>query len=131
MLNIFGIAVLSQKKAYFARKISVGMERIKLSGSEKAVLRMVAGGQGVCPSEYPSHTFNAAVHALDRKGLVRGAYVEGGGVEDARLTQYGRLYTAENPNLRNPVNWSMWATVIAAAGVVASVIALLAACGKI
>ena len=104
------------------------MERIKLSKSEKKVLRMVAGGQCVCPVEYPSHTFNAAVRSLDGKGLVRGAYEEGGNVADVMMTQNGRQYMAENPNLRNPVNWGMIATLIAAVSAIVSVIALMVAC---
>ncbi len=105
------------------------MERIKLSKNEKKVLRMVAGGQGTCPSEYQSHTFNAAVRSLDKMGFVRGAYEEGGNVTDAMMTQNGRLYMAENPNLLNPVDWK-WviATTIAAIGLIVSVIALLVAC---
>ena len=54
------------------------MERIRLGKDEKKVLRMVAVGRGVCPSEYPSHAFNASVRSLEQKGLVKGAYEEGG-----------------------------------------------------
>ena len=103
------------------------MERIRLGKDEKKVLRMVAVDQGVCPSEYPSHAFNASVRSLEQKGLVKGAYEEGGNVVDARMTQYERQYIAENPNLRNPVNWGMIAALIVA--VCAIVISLLVACG--
>lgn len=102
------------------------MKRVNLGKDEKTVLRMVAGGQGVCPSEYPLHTFNASVRSLESKGLVRGAYEEGGNVADARMTWYGGLYMAENPNLRNPVNRGMIAALIVA--VCAIVISLLVAC---
>lgn len=104
------------------------MEQVKLSKNEKKVLRMIASGQGVCPVEYPLHSFNAAVRSLDSKGLVRGAYEEGGNVVDVMMTQNGRQYVAENPNLRNPVNWGMIATLIAAVSAIVSVIALLVAC---
>lgn len=102
-----------------------------LSRNEKEVLRLVAGGQGVCPAEYPSHTFNAAVRSLAGKGLVRGSYEEGGNVADTVMTQVGRQYLAENPNLRNPINWGMLATLIAAVSAIVSIVALLVACNKI
>ena len=104
------------------------MRRIKLNKSEKTVLRMVADGQGVCPAEYPLHAFNAAVRSLDDKRFVRGAYEEGGGATDVMLTPQGHLYMAENPKLRNPVDWSVIATLIAAVSAIASIVALLMAC---
>lgn len=107
------------------------MERIRLSKDEKKVLRMVACGLGVCPSEYPSHTFNASVRSLDKKGLVKGAYEEGGNVADARMTQYGRQYIAENPDLRNPVNWNLISAVAAVIAAIAGVLALFVACSRI
>jgi len=52
------------------------------------------------------------LRSLDRKELVRCAFVEGGGVEDVRLTNAGRDYLADNPKLRNPVNWTLiWAAI--------------------
>lgn len=103
------------------------MERIKLSKNEKAVLRMVAGGQGTCPADYPLHIFNAAVRSLDRKGLVHGVYEDDGNVADSRLTQDGRMYMAENPNLRNPINWGVVLSVIT---ITISIIALFVACNN-
>lgn len=55
------------------------MERIKLSKSEKQVLRMVASGLHQCPDEYPSHTFSAAVRVLKGKELVTAHFREGVG----------------------------------------------------
>ncbi len=107
------------------------MEHIRLSRNEKQVLRLVAGGQGICPAEYPEHIFNASVRSLHNAGLVQGAFSEGGGVEDSRLTQYGRQYLAENPSLSNPTDWTKWAAVAAAASVLISIIALLVACGRL
>lgn len=107
------------------------MEHIRLSKSEKKVLRMVANEQGVCPAEYPSHIFNAAVRSLHNAGLVQGSFEEGGGVADSRLTQYGRQYLAENPRLTNPIDWGKAAAIIAAVGVIVSIIALCVACNKL
>lgn len=107
------------------------MERIRLNKSEKQVLLMVAEGQGTCPAEFPQHIFNACARSLQNKGLVQGAYQAGGGVEDTRMTQYGRQYLAENPRLINPVEWSKWATLIAAISAVVSIVALFVACSRI
>ena len=107
------------------------MYRIRLSRNEKQVLRLVAGGQGICPAEYPEHIFNAAVRSLHNAGLLQGAFSEGGGVVDSHLTQYGRQYIAENPRLSNPTDWTMWTAVAAAASILISVIALLVACNKL
>ena len=101
------------------------MERITLNSSEKEVLRMIAGGLGKCPAEYPLHTFN------EGKRLVHSANKECGNVADAMLTQVGRQYLAENPNLRNPINWGRLATLIAAVSVGVSVVAMLIACNGI
>ncbi len=81
--------------------------------------------------EYPEHIFNAAVRSLHNSGLVQGAFSEGGGVVDSKLTQRGRQYLAENPRLSNPTDWTKWAAVAAAASVLISIIALLVACGKL
>jgi len=57
---------------------------------------------------------------------VRCAFVEGGGVEDVRLTNAGRDYLADNPKLRNPVNWTLiWAAVGAIGAVIAAIVAIL------
>lgn len=105
------------------------MERIKLTKTEKQVLRMVLAGQEVCPAEYPAHLFNAAVRALEGYGLVRGAYTEDGGVEAAKATQYARQYIAENPLLRAPLDLKLAiSTGIAVISAAAAIVALFAAC---
>lgn len=55
------------------------MERIKLSKNEKKVLLLVSSGQD-CPDSFPAYIFAGCVRSHERKGLVKGAYVEGGGV---------------------------------------------------
>lgn len=107
------------------------MERIKLTKNQKQVLRMVANGQGVCPAEFPSHTFNASVRLLQQQGLVKAAYGEGGGVVDSELTDEGRQYLAENPRLRNPIDWGKMGVYIAIASLIVGIAALFIACNKI
>ena len=83
------------------------MRRIHLSRHEKEVLRLVASGVGSCPAAYPLHRFTSAVNALEGYGLIDAIKEEGGGIVDAVLTMEGRLYIAENPSLRNPVDWKI------------------------
>ncbi len=104
------------------------MERIRLTKSEKAVLRMIANGVVECPAEYPLHLFNGAVRMLQQKQLIHVAFAEGGSIVDVRLTDYGKQYVAEYPHLANPINWN---TLIAIIGVLVSIIALCVACNKL
>ena len=104
------------------------MERIALNRNEKKVLRMVESGITECPPEFPRHTFHLCVHSLERKGLVKGAYVEGGNVECCQMTSYGKTYIAENPRLCNPINWSKIASIAAILSVLVSFLALFVTC---
>lgn len=107
------------------------MEEKKLSKNEKKVLLLVASGND-CPDSFPMHIFCGCVRSLERKGLVKGAYVEGGGVATARLTAKGRVFLAENPKLKNPLDWK-WiiTTAIAVAGLITAIIFGCIACSKL
>jgi len=73
--------------------------------------------------------FDAApIRSLDNQGLVQGAYIEGGGVEGARLTTYGKEYLADNPHLYNPVNWAMVSAIVAAVGSIGTIITIIITC---
>lgn len=100
------------------------MERIKLSKDEKKVLRLVSTGDN-CPADFSKHIFNGCVKSLERKGLVKGAYISGGYVEAVRLTSEGRCYLSEYPNLNNPINWSMIGGI---GGIIGTIVAILALC---
>ena len=101
------------------------MERIRLTKREKRVLRTLSQQGFDALSEFDA----AAIRSLDNQGLVRGAYIEGCGVEDARLTNYGKEYIADNPRLRNPIDWK-WiiSTFLAAVAAAAGIFALIIAC---
>ncbi|WP_459187292.1 hypothetical protein ACGE0T_14275 [Parabacteroides sp. APC149_11_2_Y6] len=101
------------------------MERIKLTKVEKETLRIVAVSGSDCPSTYPIHIFKASVRSLQRKGLVNAIFVNDGKLWHADLTDEGRLYICQNPNLRNPINWEIVIGVIALA---VSIIALFVSC---
>lgn len=104
------------------------MERIKLSKNEKKVLLLVSSGND-CPDSFPLHIFNGCVRSLERRGLVKVAYAEGGGVVDARLTSEGRVLLAENPKLSDPIDWKWIITTLIAVGVLlVGIVSLLTAC---
>lgn len=107
------------------------MEGIKLSKDEKKVLLLVASG-GDCPDSFPAHIFAGCVRTLELIGWVKGAYVEGGGVEAARLTSQGRTSLAENPKLKNPLDWK-WiiTTSIAVSGLITAIVFGCIACSKL
>lgn len=107
------------------------MEKIRLSKNEKKVLRLVASGSR-CPATFPAHIYCGCVRSLECKGLVKGVYAEGGAVEAARLMPQGRTLLAENPKLRNPIDWK-WivTTAISLAALIAAIIIGCIACTKL
>lgn len=66
------------------------------------------------------------VRSLERKGLVKGAYIGSGDVEAAGLTLEEQQLLAENPNLRNPIDWK-WIIAIGPAmiGAITGIVALI------
>mgnify|MGYP007112671189 CR=1 FL=1 len=73
------------------------MERIKLTKTEKQVLRALRDG-----TELPVGS-RLAVYSLEDKDMIRVAWVEGKYFEAVELTPYGRCYLRKNPKLRNPL----------------------------
>lgn len=101
------------------------MNQIKLTRSEKEVFRLIAQGEGHCPSEYPQHQFNASVQSLVCLGLVYAIYEEGHNVVEAILTSKGKVYLASNPKLINPIDWRwLISTAIGGIAAIAATIAL-------
>ncbi len=107
------------------------MKRTELTKDERTVLRLISGGAEGCPEEYPAHRYAGAVRSLERKGLVKAMYEEGGGVVDTMPTSEGRLYISENPSLRNPVNWAAVSAIAAVVAAIAALAALLITCGRL
>lgn len=104
-------------------------KRIRLSKDAKFVLRLLNNGQYTCPKATPFAVFNDGAHELESNHLAICFEEEGGNVEIARLTDAGKLYLSQNPDLRNPVDWK-WiiTTTITAIAAIASTIALFVAC---
>ena len=104
------------------------MERIKLTKRGKRVLRLLRDDRFdlLTEMDYP------ALHELYDSGFARVAYIEGGIPETAQLTTFAKNYLAENPKLRNPIDWK-WivTTALAAVAAAAAVAALFVACTRV
>ena len=101
------------------------MDKKQLSKKQKRVLRLLRDNRFdlLTEMDYP------ALNELRESGLARVAYIEDGIPEAAQLTTYGKNYLAENPKLRNPVDWKwVGTTFIAAIAALAAVAALFLAC---
>ncbi len=79
------------------------MERAKLSKNEKKMMRCIASG-GRCAGSFPAEVYSRCARSLERKGLVKGGYIEGGEADSTRLAPDGRDNLAGNSNLTNPIN---------------------------
>lgn len=102
------------------------MERVKLTKTEKRIFHQFAHYGNDYLSEANKDEVRTALRSLHEKGLVRCAFIEGGNIEDVRLTNAGRDYLADNPELRNPVPWTLvWAAVAAFATVITAVVAVI------
>ena len=99
------------------------MKRIKLTKEGKETLRIVDKFNGQCPCVFPLHVYNLSVRSLERKGLVKG-----GAVDDAKTTDEGKHYLCENPNLRNPINWTVIGVIAGILSLIVSIIALFISC---
>lgn len=104
------------------------MERIKLANKEKEVFRMICGSIDECPPTFPEYKFNGAVKTLERNGLVKAAYLEGGAVDSVRVTSWGLQYMAKNPHLSNPINWAKLSAIASCIAAVAALLALFISC---
>lgn len=107
------------------------MKRIYLTKQEKQLLQGIARfGFDTFASRNPNLRYKTPLRALEGKDLVYVRRVEGGGVVDARVSEYGMEYLSDNPTLRNPTPWrdvAQWAAVALSAGAIA---ASLFACAR-
>lgn len=100
------------------------MERIRLTKREKQVLRVLRDNRFdlLTTLDYP------ALRVLHDTGFAHAAYVEGGVPEDARLTDYGKEYIADNPRLRTPVNWGKVAAIATIEGILITIVLFIIGC---
>ncbi len=106
------------------------MERIRLTRNEKVVLRLTAMGKSR-PADYAAHLYVAAVRSLERQQLVKAVWAEETKEPiHAALTPYGEAYLAQNPALRNPINWVAIGAIAGLLGFGMAIVALFVACNK-
>ncbi len=106
-------------------------ERIKLSKTEKRVLKRLYDYGGKAIEDFYPRDVDRCVRSLQKHHLAKGAFVEGGLLEDARITEEGKAYIRNNPKLRNPTDWKFIITTgIALMAAVAAMLALFVACNR-
>ncbi len=101
------------------------MERIRLSRQEKKVLRGLYKYGNKAIEDFKPREVARCIRSLQRKGLAKGAFVEGGLLEAARLTGDGEYYIRNNPKLLNPINWANISAVVAVLALFVAIAALL------
>ena len=69
--------------------------------------------------------FQACIYTFEGKGLVRGCWSSGGEIVGAQLTNFGKLYMAVNPRLRNPINLERITLAIASVSFALAIVAIL------
>lgn len=107
------------------------MQRIRLTRNEKRVLRLLSADLW-CPDTMPYHKFAEGCIGLECKGLAKCAWASVHKLVDAIITTEGKVYIAENPSLRNPVDWKLAITTAITTGtLIVSIAALLTACHAI
>jgi hypothetical protein len=104
------------------------MDRIRLSKQEKKVFRNIALRCSTPPDGISDAMMSDCATVLERMGLIRARWAEGGVFVDGRLTQLGMAYIHQNPHLWNPINWNIITAVATAASAICAVAALFTAC---
>ncbi len=92
-------------------------------------MRLLNNRQYTCPKATPFAVFNDGAHELESNHLAICFEEEGGNVEIARLTDAGKLYISQNPDLRNPVDWK-WVitTIIATITAIGTILMVIVGC---
>lgn len=106
------------------------MGRIKLSKTEKKCLLLLNGHGADALDTIARSLVCRALRSLERKDMVKVAWVEGGDYEAVRLSRSGKSYLIENPKLRNPIDWSKVGAIAAIIAALAAIAALFIACTR-
>ena len=104
------------------------MEKLKLTKSEKRVFRLLASGFTGIPSDIPYDRYILAVRSLKDKGLVYCSFLTDDTLWVIRITEKGRFYIFENPNLKNPVDWNKIAALAAIVSAILALVTILVGC---
>lgn len=101
------------------------MERKRLTGNEKKVLRHLAMGIEGLPTGVDTRQYADACQGLKDKGLALVMFSTGHEVYAADITDAGIVYLENNPHLFNPVNWAL---ISAITGIVAILVTIVLFC---
>lgn len=106
------------------------MKRIHLTKDEKTLIRQFSRNDVSCPEGMSQATFVNTTIQLQKRGLV---YAEIGlmKVKVAHLTDEGKSYFIENPDLRNPFPWDIVLKIIAVATLAVSFAGLFVGCVRL
>lgn len=107
------------------------MERIRLSATEKNVLRLLNQHGNKSLDTIAHSQVYRALNSLEQKNLIKIAWLEGGDYEAIEISRNGKSYLIENPKLRNPIDWSKTGAIAGIIAALASIIVLFVACTKI
>ena len=107
------------------------MERIRLTKNEKKTLRGLALGHVYPPDGVSKAAWISALRYLQRIGLVKAYYAEGGKVEDAKLTDDGKNLLEVNPSLHNPIDWSKVSALATIGLLIATIVGIFIACTNV
>ncbi len=108
------------------------MERVKLSKHAKRVFRLLDKGVGHRPADMNPREYNLGALELERLGFAK--CYQNTGCDDVSMAHFvkkGRLYMADNPTLRNPINWTIVGAIAACITAAAAIAALFIACSKL
>lgn len=104
------------------------MERLKLSKTEKRIIRLLNAGFVDIPTDIPYDKYATAANSLKNKGLVRCTILTNGAIWDISLTKSGKFYLHENPQLYNPVDWNKIGAIGGFIAALAAIASLLVGC---
>ena len=105
------------------------MERIRLSKSEKRLLRLFASKTNVKGVDLSAED-EMAIATLMEKGLIS-AIVFAGKITSGNILPKGDAYVRQNPELKNPIPWEKifgFASIVAA---IAATLALFVGCVRL
>ena len=104
------------------------MERIKLTDTEKKIMRLLNAGFYDVPSDIPYDQYAVAAKSLQNKGFVKCTFLTSGKVWNIYLTKDGKFYLYNNPGLLNPIPWKAISAIVAILAFIVSIIALFVSC---
>jgi len=105
------------------------MERIKLSATEKQLLRLIASSGSIRNKELTPEE-EMATATLEEKGLIT-ATVFANKITEGGILPKGKAYIRQNPELKNPLPWEKIFGFASIAAAIAATLALFVGCVRL